>query len=170
MRDTRHKQIAIALNKMLRSYVRYRLSENIRKRTIQAYWFVLKRHRFEPIMAAIEKAPELYPKSPPSAGELVVMARGDAVPQQREEDRAAILERERAEALAARDKLPRDPAGQSRYVESAPTEHERLARLWEIEDMLSGRDVMADTPPKIVKQRFAALDALMATIEAGARI
>jgi len=167
MLDNNFPRIAQAIEEMLDAYPRLRMSDAARKKTIAAFWRHLKKNaELQPVLDAIEDAPAKHPKSVPSVGELLALVDAKGRRGSTNGDwRQSVMEPESDEAVAARDLIPRHPSDQARYVAAAATEHERIARLWEVEDCNRGEHPYRDTPREIGVERIRTISALLGSVE-----
>ena len=152
---------------LMRSYPSFRRSRAEMGRTTATYFRRLRRYPWQSVVDGISVATDYHPERFPTVGQLAAIIRkagSDQDATSRRSRRREMTDLERSVATHERDQLPRDPSAQSAYVSSAETEAERLARLWEIEDISDGRQPWDDTPQVIAMARFAALEAVLRPI------
>lgn len=159
---TNRDRFAAAMKALVFRYPRARMSKQVFGDTVSAFWDRCSRLDIDAVLDAIDNAAENFPKGIPSLGELLSSMRGtrpgdhDAQRRRREEAEA----RDKQAANDAREWIPRGAAEQARYVATAKTEAERLARQWEVEDLNRGDDPFGDTPLEVGLPRFKQLEAL----------
>ena len=163
MLDANKPAFEKALFDLMRSYPTFRVSEKERDRIADAYFNRLSRFKLRYVVEAIDSAVNYHPDKFPSVGQLIAVIRRVMAEHQstmRSTTRTEMTDAEREEARNARSQLPTDPQRQSEYVSSAETEAERIARMWEIEDMIAS-DPGSETPRDRAKDRFSSLLALI---------
>ena len=170
MLDVHFRKVSDALMDMLIAYPRLRMSDPVRKKTIAVMWRHLRKQELQPVLDAIEEAPDKHPKSVPSTGELLALVRAKTAGGSSKEARRAEFEaREKREAEEARELIPRHPEDQARYIKQADSEHEQIARLWEIEDCNRGAHPYTETPTGIGLQRSRVIQTILTPMEERAR-
>ena len=163
MLDANKPAFEKALFDLMRSYPTFRVSEKERDRIADAYFTRLYRYKLRFVVEAIDSAVNHHPERFPSAGQLIFIIKRVMAEHQsttRSTTRTEMTDAEKEEARIARSRLPSDPQQQSEYVSSAETEAERIARMWEIEDMIAS-DPGSETPRDTAKDRFSSLLALI---------